>query len=142
MLESRPLPVRMSSMSRFVSLALIAVVLAIIAFAFTLLPRGYDTDVSKVGQGRPAAVLVHDHGLVQSMELMSALDAVRGEFESSTLFIVADTYHPRGQAFVEAHRLPPVALVMFDGDGDLLGRHTGNTDAESIRRFLAEFQSR
>jgi hypothetical protein len=125
-------------MPRPVSIILLVAVLAIIAYAFTLLPRGYDTDVSRVGQGHPAAVLVHDHGIVQSMELMAALDAVRDEFESEMLLIVANPYHPDGEAFVEVHGLPPVALVRFDADGRLTHRFIGTPDPESVRRFLAQ----
>jgi hypothetical protein len=123
-------------MPRYANLLIFIVLLALAAFALTLMPQGFDTDVSQVGQGRPAAVLVHDHGLVRSTELMDALGAVRAEFEPDKLFIVADVHHPRGQAFVEAHGLPRVALVLFDADGALVAEHVGNTDRDSVRRFL------
>jgi hypothetical protein len=127
-------------MSRYASLALIVAILAVIALAVALLPSGYDTDVSQVGQGRPAVVLVHDHGLVQSMELMAAVDAVRNEFEPETLIIVANPHHPAGEAFVEAHALPPVALVLFDAEGRIVDRFAGSPDPASVRRFLAQIE--
>jgi hypothetical protein len=107
-------------------------------FLLTRLPTGYGTDLSQVGEGRPVAVLVHDHNFVESVDLMNTLDGVRGAFEPRVLFLVADLNHPNGREFAGRHELDAVMVALFDERGEHIGSHSGRAGAEELRRFLAE----
>jgi hypothetical protein len=137
-----PIPCKLfpteSLMRRFLRIATVLIVLALLLFLLTRLPVGYDTDVSQVGDGRPTAVLVHDHNYVESVDLMNTLDGVRREFEPEVLFLVADLNRPNGREFVDRHDLDAVMLVLFDAQGERLAEHSGRASAAELRRFLAE----
>jgi hypothetical protein len=125
-------------MPRSINLLLLAAIVVLVVFAFTLLPGGLSSDVAQIGTGRPAAVLTHDPGLVQSMELMNAMSALRDEFEPGLLLLVADPGQPDGAALISTHALQPATVVLFDSQGEPIARHTGSTDEASVRRFLQQ----
>lgn len=123
---------------RLVRPLVIAAVVAAVAFSVTLLPRGYDTDLSQVGAGRAALVIVHDPNIVQSGNLMHALDRVRDEFEERLRFLVADQNLGDGRAFAAMHDLRAATLALFGADGDLLDVYADAGEPEPIRVWLSE----
>lgn len=50
---------------------------ALLGLAVLNLPRSFDTDLSKVGAGKPALVFVYDPNLVVSNQQARELDAVK-----------------------------------------------------------------
>jgi hypothetical protein len=127
-------------MQRLIKPAIVVLVIALLAFMATLLPRGYDTDLSQVGKGRSVVVMVHDPGIVQSGNLMHALDDVRGEFEPRLQFLLADQNLASGVAFADAYQLPIATLALLDGEGRLLDVYRSGPDREALRRWLAHHE--
>ena len=99
----------------------IAVVLGAGLLVIRHLPMaGYDSDVTQVGQGRPAAVLVFESFAPPSMEAMALFDQVRRDYADRLDFLVADTGSPRGQAFIARHQVQVGQVLTFRADGTLV----------------------
>ena len=124
-------------MQRLVRALIIVAVLGAIAVMVALLPPGYDADLSSIGEGQAAVVLVHDPNVVQSGNLMHALDRVRGDFDT-VRFLVADQNLREGMAFAESRGLRVATLALYSPDGRLMDVYTGGPEPERIRAWIAE----
>jgi hypothetical protein len=124
-----------------IRVVLILAIIVLLGVLFVgLLPRGYDTDLTRVGNGQPAAVLVHDPQYVASVELMEQLNRVRGDFEPPLQFLVADVNVPLGQRFAEAHGAQFATLLLFDATGRRVGAYGNTASTEELRRWLSQVQ--
>ncbi|SEF92378.1 hypothetical protein [Nitrosomonas ureae] len=108
----------------------------VIVIAVSLLPRGFSQDLSVIGQGTNAIVLVHDGNILQSTDTMAAMNAVRDDFEEYIAFIVADINTPEGKRFADSHGFGPAALAFFAANGDRLQVLYSEQTSESLRRYL------
>lgn len=103
-----------------------------------LMPRGYDTDLGRIGQDRPTAVLTHDAGFLASAELMEGVNGLRKDFEPAMLFLVADFGTPEGRRFAEEQSVGFGVLVLFDAHGRRLASYSGRADTAGLRLFLEQ----
>ena len=113
-----------------------SLILIFIVVAVSLLPRGFSQDLSVIGQGTNAVVLVHDSNVVQSADTMVAMNAVRDDFDGRVSFIVADINTPEGRQFANTHGFGPVALAFFAANGDRLQLLYSEQTGESLRKNL------
>ncbi|SEQ96985.1 hypothetical protein SAMN05421690_1004115 [Nitrosomonas sp. Nm51] len=125
--------VKRSNWPKFVTLALI---LTIVLFAVSLLPRGFSGDTSLVGKGTRVLLLVHDDNILQSGETMAVMNEIRDEYAERLTFIVADINIPEGKTFADRHGLMPTALVFFSASGSRLQTLYTPQTAESLRLEL------
>ena len=95
-------------------------IVLMLAFAWRLLPMPFSTELERIGQGRAAAVIVHDHNLTYSNELVEQLGSLRRSYEDRMYFLLADAHHPDGRAFMRAEGVEPMTLLVFDDTGRLL----------------------
>ncbi len=101
------------------------------------LPRGaYPTDVSRVGAGRPALVLAFDMNYGGGAAAMELMNAVRRDYAERVDFLVAHLGMADGQAFAARHRAGDGTLLLFAGDGELLGRLHHPRDVDELRHAL------
>ncbi len=84
------------------------------------LPRGYSDDLSRIGKGKVAVVLVRDKNAVQSFDLMEVMDAVRGKYAGQVEFLLTDSDTQEGRAFIADKGAARVTLVVLDGNGKTL----------------------
>lgn len=107
------------------------------AMIIALLPKGgYNSDVSRVGQGMPAVVLAFENYAPASMDAMALFDRVRRDYQDDLLFLVADLGTPRGRAFAEGHRAFSGQVMTFGGDGALVGRGLLESGESGLRERL------
>jgi hypothetical protein len=90
------------------------------AFIAMNLPRGYSDDLSRIGNGKVAVVLVRDKNAVQSFDLLELMDAVRDRNAGQVEFLLTDFDTPEGRAFIAGKGAVRVTLDVFDGRGKLL----------------------
>ena len=114
------------------------VITALLTLFVALIPRGYDTDLTRIGKGQPTAVLTHDPGFLASSELMEGVNGLRKDFEPATLFLVADFGTPQGRRFAEEQSVSFGVLVLFDAHGRRLASYSGRADAAGLRLFLQQ----
>lgn len=125
-------------MRRAIIGASVVVVIAVVVFMLSRLPAVYDTNLSRIGTGLPAAVLVHDHNTVDSIVLMQDLDRVRGDYEPALALLLADFHHPDGRAFAQRHDLPRASLTLFDARGELVAIYDRHRERGDLTGFLEQ----
>ena len=96
----------------------IASVILFIAFAFEfLLPKGFSDDLSLIGKGKPAVVLVRDNQKVQSHELIDVMNALRERYSAKVEFLLTDHNTPKGETFMAENQTTRATLVLMDAQG-------------------------
>lgn len=78
------------------------------------------TDLSVIGQGKPALVLAYDNFSPTGGDALNRLRQVRNDYDSRLDFVVADLGTPQGRAFANRHQLVDGQAVFLRQDGQLL----------------------
>lgn len=93
-----------------------------------------EQDLSRIGNGIPTVVQIHDPDCPQcralqreAREALSALDG--GEIQ----FLVANIRQPDGRELAAAHGVGHVTLLLFDGSGTRRGVLVGETRSEILQ---------
>jgi hypothetical protein len=118
------------------TLITVGIVVLALALAATLLPRGFSDDLSRIGQGRPAVVLTHDKEAVASLELMTMLNDIRGDYEDRLEFLAIDVATEEGRSFAQSQGVGSSLLVLFDGTGSRIAVFDGIRDPAILRSAL------
>ena len=123
---------------RYIRTTLITLV-AIAAFlvvAITLLPKGFSSDTSVIGQGSHVVVLAHNNESMYSLNLMDSLNKVRSEYSDRIEFRVVDMNTPQGQAFLQQQQVRSVSLLFFAPDGTRQSVVSNIDDETELRASL------
>jgi hypothetical protein len=118
------------------ALITIAIVAIVLAFAATLLPRGFSDDLSRIGQGRAAVVLVHNKEAVYSLELMTLLNHVRRHYEDRIEFLAVDSATDTGRRFAAAHGVDDSLALLLGGDGARIAIIDNVRDENALRAII------
>jgi len=111
----------------------------VVAVLWLLLPKGsFSNDLSRVGQGQPALVMLREVHVMGGDLVMEQMLHIHPEFENSVEFLVVQTGHPDGQAFALEHNLSDGSLVLFAADGEVLGRSPRPASPDALRRFITD----
>jgi len=71
-----------------------------------LLPKAsFSSDLTQVGQGKPALVMLREVHVMGGERVMEQMLAVYPEFENDMVFLVVHTGHPDGQQLAATHNL-------------------------------------
>jgi hypothetical protein len=97
-----------------------------------ILPKGFDTDLSRIGAGKPALVFVYDPNLVVSNQQTREMDKAREALGAELHFLVVDIGRPASQAFMQQHQAKATQLLLFAGDGKTLDRGQAMMSAEQL----------
>jgi hypothetical protein len=112
-------------------LALVATVL------WQLLPKAaFSSDLARVGQGKPALVMLREVHIMGGELVIEQMLQIHPEFESAVEFLVVHTGHPDGENFARVHGIRDGALVLFDAEGEVLGRIGRPDSAAGLRQFI------
>jgi thioredoxin-like negative regulator of GroEL len=90
-------------------------------------------DLTRLGQGVPTVVQVHD----PQCPICTALQkqtrkALRGFENDELVYLVADIKTQNGQVFAGRFGVPHVTLLLFDGDGQLVNTLQGMRQSDEI----------
>ena len=101
-----------------------------------------EQDLSRIGNGIPAVVQIHDPQCQQCQALQrEARDAIASFDDGELQFLVANIRQAKGRRLAAAHGVGHVTLLLFDGDGRrrsvLSGPNTSENLEHAFRRFLA-----
>ncbi|MBZ2190404.1 hypothetical protein K8B33_14940 [Alcanivorax sp. JB21] len=112
-------------------------VLAALGYAVWLaIPKGFDTDLSKIGNGQPALVFVYERDLVASSRQTAEMNRERAALEERVQLLIADTGHPEARALISRYQVGPITFMLFDGDGSLINSWPGLSTAEELRALM------
>lgn len=111
-------------------------VVALLAAAIMLLPKGFNNDLSKIGQGMAAVVLVHENGIIKSMDFMTLLNKVRSDYAGKVEFFVVDANSKEGQIFRQQQNVGAVILVFLSPSGAQRGTFSNSNGETELRSEL------
>ena len=120
------------SAARTTLITLVAIA-AFLVVAITLLPKGFSSDTSVIGQGSHDVVLAHNNESMYSLNLMDSLNKVRSEYSDRIEFRVVHMNTPQGQAFLQQQQVQLGSLLFFAPDGTRQ-RVVSNIDDETELR--------
>lgn len=126
-----------ASRARIFKWVAIVFFLVLAAVAVMNLPRGYSDDLSRVGKGKAAVVLVRDKNAVQSFDLMEVMNGVRDQYAGQVEFLLTDFDTPQGRAFIAANGASRATLVFFDASGKLAKVLYPPQTAASVQQEIA-----
>ncbi|WP_171209933.1 MULTISPECIES: thioredoxin family protein [unclassified Ruegeria] len=96
-----------------------------------------EQDLSRVGQGTPVVVQVHDPQCPTCNALQrEARKAMKQFAEDEMLYLVADISQQDGAGFANRYGVPHVTLLLFDGEGTLRETLHGMRDQEELEPIL------
>ncbi|MEL6800131.1 MAG: hypothetical protein AAFO80_09655 [Pseudomonadota bacterium] len=79
-----------------------------------------EQDLSKIGNGIPAIVQIHDPSCAMCTELQrETRKALRAFDDSEFTYLVANIHSEDGSALAARHRAQHVTLLLFDGEGQV-----------------------
>ena len=106
-----------SKKSRKTKWIVAGILLLFAAAAAMNLPRGFSDDLSRIGKGKAAVVLVRDKNAVESFNLIEVMNSVRDQYSGRVEFLVTDFNTPEGRAFIAANKAERVTVTVIDANG-------------------------
>lgn len=95
-------------------------------------------DLSKIGNGTPTIVQIHDPQCPVCRELQREARKALRSFEDEDLqYLVANIRSDKGAALANRHGVAHVTLLLFDGQGALLNVLSGPNDRDFLNAQFA-----
>jgi len=98
--------------------------------------RPISTDLSVVGNGKPAFVLAYENFSPDAGEALNRLRKIRSDYDDRMLFIVADLGTPQGRSFASQFNLVDSQAVFLTGNGEPLQITSIAEDEQELRSRL------
>lgn len=103
-----------------------------------------EQDLSRVGNGKPTVVQIHDPQCNQCLALQSETRSALKTIDDGKLqYVVANIRTDEGRAFAAANRVGHVTLLLFDADGKrrnvLTGHRSSAMLAAAFRSHVGRF---
>jgi len=96
-------------------------------------------DLTRVGQGKPTLVQIHDPNCGQCRDLQrEARKALKAVGLDRMDYVVANIRTAEGSAFAARHGVPHVTLMLLDGTGAVQNVLTGPNYAATLEAAFAE----
>ena len=121
---------------RWANRIIILLVCLVAVFAVLLLPKGFSDDLSRIGQGLPAVVLMHDRNSVKSQALMELLNSIRSDYAGRIEFLAIDIDSREGRVFSRRQAVGGAMLLCFDARGTRRALLDQTVDMKSLRSVL------
>lgn len=121
-------PAKRNTLMKFGNLALGAVALGGIGYwsAQGIQACAAEMDLTKLGNGMPTIVQIHDPNCPICMSLQRETRAALSELEDGQMqYLVANIRTAYGRKFANQHHVGHVTLLLFDGQGSLKGKLEG-----------------
>lgn len=125
--------------ARSSGLITVAIIVLLLGIAYTLLPKGYSTDMSVIGKGTNVAVLAHSKDSVQSLNLMNVVSKVRADYDKKIDFVLVDVNSQEGRTFMQQQKQNQTGLFLFAPDGKRLGIIRGINNEKDMRKALNNY---
>jgi hypothetical protein len=123
--------------ARKIKLIVIVLLLLLVGIVVMNLPRGFSGDLSLIGKGKAAVVLVRDKNAVESFGLMEVMNGIRDLYAGKVEFLLTDFDTPEGRAFISANGAARVTVVVFDANGNKVNVLYPPQTAESMQQAIS-----
>lgn len=115
-----------------------ALALSLVGVAGYFAVSGYarfqeEKDLSKIGNGKPSIVQIHDPNCPVCNELQKETRKALSNFDDDTFnYLVANIKTTEGSAFARKHGQPHITLMLFDEKGGVKQVLRGSREAEEL----------
>ena len=116
-----------------------ASIVAVVAVGYLLTMsagKPISSDLSIIGQGKPALVLAYTNFSPTSGDALNRLRHIRSDYDSRLDFVVADIGAPPGRAFAKRYQLAEGQAVFLKQDGQPLEVTNIPVDEQELRSRL------
>ena len=94
-------------------------------------------DLSRIGDGTPAIVQVHDPQCPRCLALQrETRKALKTLNEGSLHYLVANIRNSKGREFAAEHGVPHITLLLLDGNGKRRNIVRGNYKSDSLEKIF------
>ncbi len=116
----------------------IAAALFIVSLA--IFPPTYSTDLTLIGQGKPAIAIVYDVEDGYSVELKKNFSAVRddNDYEDLLEFLIIDVRSPNGRDFLRKNPATQGSALFYSGAGEKVLVIEGPREASVLRDSIQQ----
>lgn len=112
---------------------------AVAGVLWQLLPKAsFSSDLTQVGQGRPALVLMREVHVMGGERVLEQMHTIYPEFQQTMVFLLVHTGNPSGIEFASVHEASDGDVVLFDAQGRALASLSHPASADVLRRFITE----
>ena len=94
------------------------------------------SDLSIIGQGKPALVLAYENFTPSSGDALNRLRQVRSDYDARLDFVAADLGTPQGRAFANRYQLAGGQAIFLKRDGQPLEVTSIPADEQELRSLL------
>ncbi|MEM7042140.1 MAG: thioredoxin family protein [Pseudomonadota bacterium] len=103
----------------------------------------HEADLTRIGNGIPAVVQVHDPHCPTCQALQREVRAAMAPFGDDELqYLVANIRQDKGRDFQRQHDVPHVTLILFDGDGERQEILSGPNRADHLEQVFRQLAQR
>ena len=116
-----------------------ASLVALVAIGYLVLMgvgKPISTDLSVIGQGKPALILAYENYSLAGGDALNRLRQVKSDYDSRLDFVVADLGTPQGLAFANRYQLIDGQAIFLKQDGKPLQVTSIPADERELRRRL------
>ena len=101
-----------------------------------------ESDLSRIGQGRPAIVQIHDPQCTLCLTLQKQTRSALAAYDQDSFeFLVANINSRSGRELATRHGVPHVTLLLFDGSGKMMRVVRGPTSEQNVKNSISAFLS-
>lgn len=114
----------------------ILALLAIAYFLFISVGKPISTDLTLIGKGKPALVLIYENFSPTAGDSLNRLRKIKRDYESRLVFVVADIGTPQGAEFAKRFQLINNQAIFLNGQGKPQGLKEIPLDEDQLRKNL------
>ena len=115
-----------------------AVIIAGLLLATQYFIQPMNTDLSVVGQDKPALVLAYENYSPDSGMALNLLNSIKKDYQHLMSFAVADLGTPQGASFANRYRLTNGAAIFLSAEGEPLRVTILTSNEQDLRALLDE----
>ena len=106
----------------------------------TVQARICEGDLTRIGQGKPAIVQIHDPQCSLCRTLQNQTRDVLSGFDGDQFeYLVANVKSQKGSSLAAKYSVPHVTLLLFDGSGKMVQTVRGPTSTDVLNGMLGAF---
>ncbi len=119
-------------------IAMLLVLGGLAVLVTTMLPPSYNDDLTLIGKGKPAIVIVFDSGSMSSVQLVENLNPLKEKFSDQLNFLIADINSPDGAAFQRNNNVHDGNALFYTSTGEKIFELNGPLETDVLESIIGK----